>query len=144
MSRARTERLVNLVICLLATRRFLTAAQIAATVPGYEHDRDDPKAHEAFQRKLERDKAELRARRTTGDRHRQRVRPARLPIARREYVADISLSQTRPRGGIAASVAARRAGRGRLSGLLRAAGTKSTHRPPWVEPQTADACSDPW
>lgn len=61
MSRARTERLVNLVICLLATRRFLTAAQIAATVPGYEHDRDDPKAHEAFQRKLERDKAELRA-----------------------------------------------------------------------------------
>jgi len=61
VSRARTERLVNLVICLLATRRFLTAAQIAATVPGYEHDPDDPRAHEAFQRKFERDKAELRA-----------------------------------------------------------------------------------
>ncbi|WP_213450180.1 helix-turn-helix transcriptional regulator [Rhizomonospora bruguierae] len=60
MSRIRTERLVNLVICLLATRRFLTAAQIAATVPGYEHDPDDPKDHEAFQRKFERDKAELR------------------------------------------------------------------------------------
>ena len=60
MSRARTERLVNLVICLLSTRRFLTAAQIAATVPGYEHDPDDPRAHEAFQRKFERDKAELR------------------------------------------------------------------------------------
>ncbi|MPZ27309.1 MAG: WYL domain-containing protein [Micromonosporaceae bacterium] len=61
MSRARTERLVNLVICLLATRRFLTAAQIAATVAGYEHDPDDPRAHEAFQRKFERDKAELRS-----------------------------------------------------------------------------------
>lgn len=56
----RTERLVNLVICLLATRRFLTAAQIAATVPGYEHDPDDPRAHDAFQRKFERDKAQLR------------------------------------------------------------------------------------
>src|SRR4051812_1923301 len=60
VSRTRTERLVNLVICLLSTRRFLTAAQIAATVPGYEHDPEDPKDHEAFQRKLERDKAELR------------------------------------------------------------------------------------
>ena len=60
MSRTRTERLVNLVICLLSTRRFLTAAQIAATVPGYEHDPDDPRDHEAFQRKFERDKSELR------------------------------------------------------------------------------------
>jgi proteasome accessory factor B len=51
---------VNLVICLLSTQRFLTAAQIAATVPGYEHDATDPKDHEAFQRKFERDKAELR------------------------------------------------------------------------------------
>src|SRR5262245_62685960 len=60
VSRSRTERLVNLVICLLSTRRFLTAAQIAATVPGYEHDPDNPKEHDAFQRKFERDKAELR------------------------------------------------------------------------------------
>ena len=60
MSRSRTERLVNLVICLLSTRRFLTAAQIAQTVPGYEHNADNPKDHEAFQRKFERDKAELR------------------------------------------------------------------------------------
>jgi proteasome accessory factor B len=60
VSRSRTERLVNLVICLLATRRFLTAAQIAATVPGYEHNPEDPRDHEAFQRKFERDKAELR------------------------------------------------------------------------------------
>jgi proteasome accessory factor B len=60
VSRSRTERLVNLVICLLATRRFLTAAQIARTVPGYEHDATDPREHEAFQRKFERDKSELR------------------------------------------------------------------------------------
>ena len=60
MSRTRTERLVNLVICLLATRRYLTASQIAATVPGYEHDPEDPREHDAFQRKFERDKAELR------------------------------------------------------------------------------------
>jgi proteasome accessory factor B len=60
VSRNRTERLVNLVICLLSTRRFLTAAQIAATVPGYEHDPDDQREHEAFQRKFERDKSELR------------------------------------------------------------------------------------
>ncbi len=60
VSRTRTERLVNLVICLLSTRRFLTASQIASTVPGYEHDEEDPREHEAFQRKFERDKAELR------------------------------------------------------------------------------------
>ncbi len=60
VSRSRTERLVNLVICLLSTRRFLTAAQIAATVPGYEHDPEDPREHDAFQRKFERDKSELR------------------------------------------------------------------------------------
>jgi len=60
VSRLRTERLVNLVICLLSTRRFLTAEKIAATVPGYAHDPTDTRAHEAFQRKFERDKAELR------------------------------------------------------------------------------------
>lgn len=60
MSRTRTERLVNLVICLLSTRRFLTAGQIASIVPGYEHDPEDERDHEAFQRKFERDKAELR------------------------------------------------------------------------------------
>jgi len=60
VSQSRTERLINLVICLLSTRRYLTAAQIAATVPGYEHDPNDPRAREAFQRKFERDKAELR------------------------------------------------------------------------------------
>lgn len=59
MSAARTERLVNLVICLLSTRQFLTSARIRALVPGYDHG-EDAKAHEAFQRMFERDKSELR------------------------------------------------------------------------------------
>ena len=59
MAARRTERLVNLVICLLATRQYLTAARIREIVPGYAQG-DDPKAHEAFQRMFERDKAELR------------------------------------------------------------------------------------
>ncbi|ADG88538.1 WYL domain-containing protein [Thermobispora bispora] len=55
MSRRKTERLLNLVICLLATRRPLTAEQIRQAVPGYDRDND-----EAFQRMFERDKSELR------------------------------------------------------------------------------------
>ncbi|WP_283136802.1 helix-turn-helix transcriptional regulator [Rhizohabitans arisaemae] len=54
MSRRKTERLLNLVICLLATRRHLTAEQIRRAVPGY------PEGDEAFQRMFERDKVELR------------------------------------------------------------------------------------
>jgi proteasome accessory factor B len=60
VSNDRTERLVNLVLCLLSSRRFQTSTRIARTVPGYEHNHDDKKAHDAFQRKFERDKAELR------------------------------------------------------------------------------------
>lgn len=60
VSRRRNERLVNLVICLLSSRRFLTAAQIAKTVPGYEHDETDAREHASFQRRFERDKSELR------------------------------------------------------------------------------------
>ncbi|NUW41772.1 helix-turn-helix transcriptional regulator [Nonomuraea rhodomycinica] len=55
MSRRKTERLLNLVICLLATGRPLSAEQIRHAVPGYDRDGD-----EAFQRMFERDKNELR------------------------------------------------------------------------------------
>ena len=77
----RTERLVNLVICLLSTRRFLTAAQIAATVPGL-------RARPGRSARPRGVPAQVRARqgraagsgRTAGDRHRQRLRHrARLP-----------------------------------------------------------------
>ena len=56
MSSARAERLVNLVLCLLSTRQFLTAERIRQIVPGYAEARSD----EAFFRMFERDKNELR------------------------------------------------------------------------------------
>jgi proteasome accessory factor B len=56
----RAERLVNLVIALLSTRQYVTAARIRATVPGYEADDGSDRADEAFKRMFERDKAELR------------------------------------------------------------------------------------
>jgi proteasome accessory factor B len=56
----RAERLVNLVIALLGTRQYVSAARIRATVPGYEPDDGTERADEAFKRMFERDKAELR------------------------------------------------------------------------------------
>lgn len=53
--RAKTERLMNLTMCLLATRRALPKARIRRMVEGY-HDQSD----EAFDRMFERDKGELR------------------------------------------------------------------------------------
>jgi proteasome accessory factor B len=54
MSRRKTERLLGLVVCLLSSRRYLTATQIRAAVPGY------PESFDAFKRMFERDKEELR------------------------------------------------------------------------------------
>lgn len=56
MSSRRTERLLNLVICLLATRRWLTKEQIRSAVPQYA----DCASTEAFDRMFERDKEDLR------------------------------------------------------------------------------------
>ena len=56
MATVRAERLVNLVLCLLSTRQYLTAERIRAIVPGYA----DAPTDEAFFRTFERDKAELR------------------------------------------------------------------------------------
>ncbi len=53
---AKTERLLNLVIALLSTRRPLTRQQIRVAVPSYQQTASD----EAFQRMFERDKDELR------------------------------------------------------------------------------------
>jgi len=60
VSSRRAERLVNLVLCLLSTRQFLTAERIRTAVPGYEPDDGTARADEAFKRMFERDKAELR------------------------------------------------------------------------------------
>ena len=51
---------MNLVIALLGTRQYVTAARIRAIVPGYEADDGTARADEAFKRMFERDKAELR------------------------------------------------------------------------------------
>ncbi len=60
MAARRAERLVNLVICLLSTRQFLSAERIRAAVPGYEAADGARSTDEAFKRMFERDKAELR------------------------------------------------------------------------------------
>ena len=56
MSARKTERLLNLVICLLSTRAFLLKEQIRTAVPQYAECPND----EAFDRMFERDKDELR------------------------------------------------------------------------------------
>ena len=56
VSSTRAERLVNLVLCLLSARQYLSAERIRAIVPGYAGAPSD----EAFFRMFERDKAELR------------------------------------------------------------------------------------
>ncbi|WP_424186177.1 helix-turn-helix transcriptional regulator [Actinokineospora sp. G85] len=56
MSVARAERLVNLVLCLLSTRQYLSAERIRSIVPGYA----DAPSDDAFFRTFERDKTELR------------------------------------------------------------------------------------
>src|ERR671931_1113911 len=56
VSSARAERLVNLVLCLLSSRQYLTAERIRSIVPGYA----DAPSDEAFFRTFERDKTELR------------------------------------------------------------------------------------
>ncbi|SDO96014.1 transcriptional regulator [Pedococcus dokdonensis] len=53
---AKTERLLNLVLCLLYTRRPLPKSRIRAVVPQY----GDAASDEAFDRMFERDKDELR------------------------------------------------------------------------------------
>jgi proteasome accessory factor B len=64
MAARRAERLVNLVICLLSTRQFLSAERIRDAVPGYEGAGNggpgSRATDEAFKRMFERDKAELR------------------------------------------------------------------------------------
>jgi proteasome accessory factor B len=55
VSAKKTERLLNLVICLLATRRYLSVQEIRDAVPGYESGNE-----ESFRRMFERDKEELR------------------------------------------------------------------------------------
>jgi proteasome accessory factor B len=56
MPASKTERLVNLVICLLASRTYVTKERLRATLEPYRNCPTD----EAFERMFERDKEELR------------------------------------------------------------------------------------
>ena len=56
MTAQKTERLLNLVICLLSTRQFLSKEQIRAAVPQYA----ECTTTESFDRMFERDKEEVR------------------------------------------------------------------------------------
>jgi proteasome accessory factor B len=56
MAAERTERLMNLVICLLHTRSYLTAERLREIIPPYREAASD----EAFKRMFERDKEDLR------------------------------------------------------------------------------------
>jgi len=54
MSAQKTERLINLTLALLATKRYLTKSEIFSTVAGYTG------SPETMERMFERDKDELR------------------------------------------------------------------------------------
>jgi proteasome accessory factor B len=56
MAAERTERLMNLVICLLHTRSYITAERLREIIPPYREAASD----EAFKRMFERDKEDLR------------------------------------------------------------------------------------
>lgn len=60
MAARRQQRLVNLVLCLLSTRQFISADRIRTTVEGYQVADSANNPDEAFKRSFERDKAELR------------------------------------------------------------------------------------
>src|SRR5580700_472939 len=129
MSRRKTERLLSLVVCLLSSGKYLTAAQIREAVPGY------PDSFDAFKRMFERDKDELRE----------------LGIPRQAYgLPEIRLE---PDEAAVLGLAARVWRRAELAGAaaggllkLRAAGIDAEETTqPGIEPrlQTGEAASGP-
>ncbi|HWH30029.1 MAG TPA: WYL domain-containing protein [Mycobacteriales bacterium] len=140
MSAKKTERLLNLVICLLATRRFLTVQQIRSAVPGYDQDTED-----AFRRMFERDKDELRELGIpleTGTNSAAHDDEPGYRIARRDYeLPDISLEADE---AAAVGLAARLWQSAPLAGAtgsalmkLRAAGVDAPVAPALLEPRVA-------
>ncbi len=138
MSAKKTERLLNLVICLLATRRFLGVQEIRTAVPGYEQG-----GEEAFRRMFERDKEELRELgiplETGTDSHAHDDEPG-YRIARRDYeLPEIVLE---PDEAAALGLAARLWQSAPLAGAtgtallkLKAAGVETIAAPAALEPR---------
>jgi proteasome accessory factor B len=117
VSTARAERLVNLVLCLLSTRQYLSADRIRTIVPGYADSPND----EAFFRMLERDKSELRDLGVPLETGRNSAFDSvdGYRIARRDYeLADIDLE---PDEAAAVALAARLWDSSELAGAARGA-----------------------
>jgi proteasome accessory factor B len=138
VSAKKTERLLNLVICLLATRRFLSVQEIRKAVPGYDQDTE-----ESFRRMFERDKDELRELGIpleTGTNSAAHDDEPGYRIARRDYeLPDIHLE---PDEAAALGLAARLWQSAPLAGAtgsallkLRAAGVDAPVAPPALEPR---------
>jgi proteasome accessory factor B len=138
VSAKKTERLLNLVICLLATRRFLSVQEIRDAVPGYDQDTE-----ESFRRMFERDKEELRELgiplETGTNSHAHDDEPG-YRIARRDYeLPEIHLE---PDEAAALGLAARLWQSAPLAGAtgsallkLRAAGVDAVAAPAALEPR---------
>jgi proteasome accessory factor B len=138
VSAKKTERLLNLVICLLATRRFLSVQEIRKAVPGYDQDTE-----ESFRRMFERDKDELRELGIpleTGSNSAAHDDEPGYRIARRDYeLPDIHLE---PDEAAALGLAARLWQSAPLAGAtgsallkLRAAGVEAPAAPAALEPR---------
>lgn len=80
MSRAKTERLVNLTVALMATASPLPVDRIGALIEGY-----DPQDGEAFRRMFERDKEDLRELGVPVETHTLPDGSAGYRISRRDY-----------------------------------------------------------
>lgn len=141
VSAKKTERLLNLVICLLATRRYLGVHEIRSAVPGYDGAGGD----EAFRRMFERDKEELRELGIpleTGTHSAAHDDELGYRIARRDYeLPDIALE---PDEAAVLGLAARLWQSAPLAGAtgsallkLRAAGVESPPAPAALEPRVA-------
>ena len=127
MSAKKTERLLNLVICLLATRRHLSVQQIRQAVPGYASG-----SEEAFRRMFERDKEELRELgiplETGTDSHAHEDEPG-YRIARRDYeLPEVVLEpdEAAALGPGRPAVAVGAAGRGDRQRAAQAAGRRAS------------------
>jgi predicted DNA-binding transcriptional regulator YafY len=138
MAARRTERLLNLVICLLHTRSYLTAERIREMVAGY----DEAPSDEAYKRMFERDKEDLRdlgIPLETGTNSAWEDEPG-YRIARRDYaLPDITLAPAEATAvGLAArmwSSASMSAAATRALRKLEAAGVEIAPLPEGLQPR---------
>jgi len=93
------ERLLSLIVALMASERGLTKEQVLSTVSGYREARDEGRSQDALERMFERDKEELRTLgvplHTVGDpADPDDLREARYRIPKTEYVLPEDLTFT--------------------------------------------------